>query len=539
VFVNRGTGTAVGYDTRFSFNAPNQFLIGNGQPFLINTATCGLQNIATSTNGRRPLLSNPSGASVAIDGSKAPGAVVSTFDITGSATGIYATGNLSSGLRRTGPARPITSASATGDSVVMNVTVNGSGAGQTGVFLDGGKSGTGLPTASPLDGTITFYNTAITNTSLFGMRVSGDSTAAFVANYNGSIKTSAAENVLLIDNMTGGQVNVAVGTAPAGSTVPNEVTATGGGGIRLLSNTDNTAINVDNVSLANTSGDAILVEDDNAVTLIRAGNGTGISRAATGAAVSVVGGGPQFTYAGPITNARAAGSTSPSYLLSVEGANVNARINLLSPTGKPFTDSGDGILVSAAAAGSEITVLGATINSSGATGILASQSSGSLDFRNISISGASVAGVSLLENQAGLSANFTGLNIALSGPNAAGFLASSNTGANFNINVLGAANTIATASSSSPAVTIEAAPANGAAAMNMTFATISSGEAAGSASALEFGPSTSGVFTITGSFLVGGGTVQGTTADITNAGGATGPNPPPYHNQSVYQYDMP
>jgi hypothetical protein len=39
VFVNRGNGTATGYDTTFSFNAQNQYLIGDGAAFLSTSHT--------------------------------------------------------------------------------------------------------------------------------------------------------------------------------------------------------------------------------------------------------------------------------------------------------------------------------------------------------------------------------------------------------------------------------------------------------------------------------------------------------------------
>jgi hypothetical protein len=527
VFVNRGTGTAVGYDTRFYFKAPNQFLIGNGQPFLINTATCGLQNIATSTNGRRPLLSNPSGASVAIDGSVAPGAVVSTFDITGSAIGIYATGNLSSGIPRSGPATPTSYRSSTGDTVITDVTINGSGAGQTGVLLDGGTGGAGGETTitpTSLAGGIRFFDTAITDTDRFGMRVSGPSDTSFRADYNGSITTSAAENVLLVNDLTGGTVNVAEGTAPAGSTVPNAVTATGGGGIRLLGNSDQTTINVGNVSLSKTAGNAIAVEEDNATTLIRAGNGTGINRAADGAAIYIdgllAGGSPKFTYEGPITNARATGSTNPSYLLSAQEVGAGGDIKLISPAGNPFADTGDGIFVSQLGAGANVLVSGATITSSGGTGILVQDSAGFVDFRQIGITGASTAGVALLQSQSGFDANFRGLSINLAGANATGFLAATNTSATYVIDVQGSANTITTTSATQPAVSIEAGTANGSPVLGMLFSTVAAGVPSGGNNALVFGAGATGTFSVSSSFTVAGGT-PGTVAGDVTPGGVT------------------
>ncbi|MFM8496082.1 MAG: hypothetical protein ACKOEM_11255, partial [Planctomycetia bacterium] len=304
VFVDRGTGTATGYDTPFTFQADNQFLIGNGTPFQLDTGTCGLKNIATDTSGSRPVLTNPSGASVVIDGTVAAGAVISNLDIVGSRTGIYGTGALSSGIARPGPAGPITYASPNGDTVVTNVTITSTGPGESGVVLNGGSLPIpGAPTA-PLGGGITFYNTAISGSTDYGIAVAGPSSADFVVNYNGSVETSAADNVVLVSGLTGGEVNIAVGNAPAGSTVPNEVSATGGGGIAIEDNSADTLITIDNVSLTNTTGNAIDVLSDRSVTLITAGAGSGISRATAGSAIAISGGAPVFTYEGPIDNAR-------------------------------------------------------------------------------------------------------------------------------------------------------------------------------------------------------------------------------------------
>ena len=525
VFVERGTGTAVGYDTRFSFLAPNQFLVGNGNPFYLNTLSCGLKNIATTSSQQRPLLSNPLGASIAIDGATAPGAVVSNFDITGSATGIYATGNLSSGMPRSGPTTPISYASPTGDTVVMDVTVNGAGAGQTGVFLDGDPSGSGLLSATPLDGAITFYNTAINDTTLFGLRVDGPSTPTFNATYNGSIETAAADNIVLVSNMTGGSMNVAVGNAPAGSTVLNQVTATGGGGIQIADNTSDTTILIDNVTLSDTVGPAILVENDSATTVITSGNGGGITRADSGAAIAVNGGAPILKYQGSIDNSRAAGSGSPSYLLSVQNLQAPGDVQLLALPGSTLTDNGDGILVSNAQSGSNVKVMGAKITSAGSNGILVNNSSGTLLFKNIDISGASTAGVAMLENQAGLDAKFEGLTINLSGASANGFLANTSAGASYNISALGGGNSITTASTTTPAVSIEST-GTGSPILDMTFQSISAGVPSGGNNALVFGAGATGSFNVTGSFTVNAGSTNGSVATDVTSGGVTVTVPP-------------
>ena len=134
--------------------------------------------------------------------------------------------------------------------------------------------------------------------------------------------------------------------------------------------------------------------------------------------------------------------------------------------------------------------------------------------------------------QTGLALNFEGLAIGLTGTNAAGFVASSNTPAGYSITAVGA-NTISTASATQPAVSIEAAPAVGAPILNMQFTSIVSGTPVYdpgppvvSVPAMVFGPSTSGNFNVTGTFGVAGGATPGTAAEIQNAGSATVTIPP-------------
>jgi hypothetical protein len=525
VLVERGTGTAVGYDTPFTFLANNQFLVGNGESFLLATGCCGFIDIATDLSGNRPVLTNPSGASVIIDGSVAGGAVVSNFDIIGSRTGIYGTGNLSSGLDRPGPAGPITYASATGDSVVRNVTITSTGPGESGVVLNGGSLPVPGAPATTLAGGITFYDTAISGATDYGIAVGGPSTSDFVMNYNGSVQTTDAVNVVFVSSLTGGEVNVAVGNAPAGSTVPNQVTAVGGGGISLEGNSADTAITIDNLTLTNTTGNAIDVLDDEAVTLITAGAGAGISRAAGGSAINVAGGGPKFTYEGPISNARSSSIASPSYMLSVVDVDSAADIRLISPRGNPFIDTGDGIFIQGVDDGGQVTVIGAQISSASGYGILASDSSGSLRFGEITIDAASDAAIALLANRENLDVTFSQLNIDLSSNSSAYGIFSSSLGfENYAITVAGAGNTLATGATTLPAVSLEATTF-GVPTIAMQFDSVVSGVASGGNDALVFGGSATGTFTTT-SFSVDDGATQGTVAADVTPGGVTVIVPP-------------
>jgi hypothetical protein len=513
VFVNRGTGTAVGYDTEFSFNAANQFLVGNGASFLIDTRSCGLVDIATDTSGERPLLSNPTGNSIAIDGAVAPGAVVSNFNIVGSQTGIYATGDLSSGISRSGPATPITYASPTGDTVIMDVAITGNGGpGQRGVQLNGDPAR--VAGATTLQGGITFFDTAIANTTAGGLVITEDPSSVAAdpprITYNGSIAggpQGTFNPVVYIDGTTSGSIDIAVGSAPAGSTVPNRVVDVGGDGIHIL-NTDGGDITIGNATLNNNAETAIFVFNSDADVEVFGslpgttlpGTTAGIVKDTDGAAIRVDGAGAgqgDFTYVGTITNEQGPGA-GPSYLLDVANT-AGGAVTLVSPAGSPFTDSGDGIIISNAAG--DVNVLGAEISSSGAQGILITGSTGTYSFGDVTIDDADNAGVSII-NSAGSLAQFTNLNLSLGG-SALG-LQGLNTG---NINVFGS-----TIDTDNTAISLAQTES-----VNMNFATVSVGGTApaGDAIILSGGPPMAGTLTIQSAFTVNGnkGTVA---ADVNN-----------------------
>ena len=263
VLVARGNGTASGYNTEFSFNAPNQSLIGIGSAFYLNSICCGPINIG-GPSGPLPLLSNPAGASVFIDGAIAGGATVANLNITGSQFGIAGTGNLTSAVGR--------------PSTVDNVSIAGSGLSdpQTGVYLQDATGG------------INFTNTAIANMTNGGFVVDG---GAPNVNFQGSITNDVATNggavspIVEITNTTGGVINLAVGAAPNGSTVANSIVDTGGAGIVIANNTGGT-INIGNAKLTNTVPTAITVEDSLAT--INVTNSV-IDKDTAGAAINVAG----------------------------------------------------------------------------------------------------------------------------------------------------------------------------------------------------------------------------------------------------------
>jgi len=496
VFVHRGLSrTSTPYGGTFAFGNANQYLIGDGLGFAIPTVTCGPLPLSTGS-GLSPLLSNPAGDSIAIDGAIAGGATVAGIDIIGSRTGIYATGPLTSAA-----GRPLT---------VQNVSITGNGttAAQEGVYLEAAS------------GKATFAETAIANMTTAGFTIAGAAAGPLDVDYQGSITNDTALNggavapIVYIADTAGGTINMATGGGAAGSTVPNQISDTGGSGIQIVNNAATTNINIGNVSLTNNVQTAIAVVDDNSTTTITAGSGTGIVKPTNGAAVSVLGGAPTFAYTGPITNGLPATGATSSYLLSVANT-TGGKVTLTAPD-TPFLDTGNGITINNA--GGDVTVdgVGAKITSAGGQGILIDGgSSGDFLFKNMTILGATNAGV-LINNAPG-STTFEGLNINLTAATAVGFQAN-NAGA---ITALVGANSITNASTSQAAVEI-----TGSGPLDMSFASIASGNITatpGSPTALMFDTSP-GTFSVTSQFTTGGS--PGSTANVTNDGGTTVNLPP-------------
>jgi hypothetical protein len=265
-----------------------------------------------------------------------------------------------------------------------------------------------------------------------------------------------------------------------------------------------------NVTLTNNVSTAIEVFNDNATTSIVAAAGNGITKNTTGAAIDIQGGAPVFDYVGPITNT----GPLPSYLLSVVDTGATSDVYLESPAGKPFNDIADGIQISNAAG--DVTVIGAALSGNRGQGLLIDGgSSGTFKFRDVKITNAPLAGVSVL-NSPSATVNFTNLNIALTADTATGILV--NQVGSITANGL---NTLTNTSTTNPAASFTDASA-----IDMTFTTVTSGVTNGTNAALEFLGTSGGAFTVSSNFNVGGAAGSATN-DVTNAGGVTVTVPPP------------
>ncbi|MBL6831682.1 MAG: hypothetical protein ISQ70_09710, partial [Pirellulales bacterium] len=438
---NSATSSSGTYGGTFGFNAPNQYLIGSGGDFILDTANCGPFTIpALSAN--RPVLSNPGGTSVEINGQG--GATVANLAITGSGIGIAAAGNLTS---------PITGAPTLIDNTL--VLGNGTSATQRGVYLS-------APT-----GDINFTDTAVGQTTAGAFRVDGGNAnityQGLIANNingNGGVPSTLVD----INNTTGGTINLAVGGTPAGALQPNAISDLGGQGIVIEANAAATTINMGNVSLTNSINTGILLKNDNATTSISSDAGTGIVKTTAGAAIGIDGGAPNFDYFGTINNAPTAGAGYMAQIFNTTGG----RVVIDGPGSASLADSGDGIFISNAS-NADINISGALLASTGPQALLVDNSGGTFNFSEFNVIGGTSNGI-LLTDLSGATTTFTDLNMTIPGASAAGFSAS-NAGT---VNVLNAS-TLTTAAANQPAINIyEDATAPGTTTLNLNFTSVTS-----------------------------------------------------------------
>ncbi len=493
VYVHVGNSATISSETyggTFSFNAANQYLIGSGNDFIVNTANCGPFTIP-ALSAVRPVLSNPGGNSIVVAGQG--GATVANLAITGSGAGLAATGNLTSPIDGS-PTR------------VINTLILGDGtaATQRGVYL------------TAATGDIDFTDTVIGGTTAGAFRVDGgNANVDYQGQIVNNINTNGGVPSTLVDinNTTGGTINLAVGGAPSGALQPNTISDLGGQGIVIEANAAATAINIGNVSLTDSVNTGILLKNDNATTSISSDSGLGIVKTTAGAAIGIDGGAPNFDYFGTMNNAPTGGSGYMVQIFNTTGGTVL----IDGPGPASLADSGDGIFISNAS-NANINISGALLSSTGPQALLVDNSGGTFNFSEFSVLGGTTNGI-LLTDLSGATTTFTELDMTVPGGGAAGFSAS-NAGT---VNVLNAS-TLTTNSTSRPAINIyEDATAPGTTTLNLNFTSVVSANANTTPatntaiSLTEAGAS--GAINISSAFTAGG--APGTTANVSNASGAT------------------
>ena len=389
VFVAAGNAT-YSQSQPFTPLAANQQFIGDGAPYFLPTS-CGPVNLASGPT--RPTISNPTGPSVTLDG----GLTTANFIVSGSRVGVEANAGLLVGDKAS----------------VSNYQINGSGVGTT--------LQTGIKVVDT-SGTVNFSNTLVQNMTDTTFLVDTNGKAP-VVNFQGSLLNDTATNggvstpiIAIRDSLGGGggTINIATGGTPAGSTVANKVSDTGGLGVIVEKSAAN--VKVDNMTLTKTAGTAVSVVDSVGSVEIGLNGPSTIANPVNGA-ILVNGGAPTFTYSGGITN-------TAGHAVKVDGT-TGGSVIVTNPTGTS-TEDGLGLLVQNSAGNVKIEKF--TIKST-QQGLLVQNNtfpSGAPNtggqFNNLTINGAGTAGVSLSGNKGPLALQ----NIAITTGTATGFLAVDN-----------------------------------------------------------------------------------------------------------------
>jgi hypothetical protein len=197
VYVHQGNSLNSPYAGTFTFQADNQYLLGEGSNVSIPTVDCGFLSIAniSSASSNYPTLSNPTGDSIVLTNGASTNPTVDHLQVVGSAIGITDGNGLPSG----------------GIATINDVVIKGNGAGQTGVLIQDISGG---------DGTFNFMNMKLSNLTADAFVVDGNVTGG--SNPQVNISDSS------IDNTTGSAV------------VVNDIVKddfTGQGGVRLANST--------------------------------------------------------------------------------------------------------------------------------------------------------------------------------------------------------------------------------------------------------------------------------------------------------------
>jgi hypothetical protein len=170
VFVRTGNSATTPYASNWVFQADNQILVGQGSTLQLNTATCGYRQFFGPASTTYPVLTS-SGNAITLRN----GAIVDHFRIENAPVGILADNTLTTGAN-------------------VNDVQIATNAGQTGVSVVGVPSGA-----------VNFYNMNVANQGR-GLWVNG---GAPDVKFQGLISgTGATDESVLVQNLTGGSVNV-------------------------------------------------------------------------------------------------------------------------------------------------------------------------------------------------------------------------------------------------------------------------------------------------------------------------------------------
>jgi len=375
VYVHVGNSAIAPYFTPaagYTFANTNQYLIGEGSTLAIPTLSCGPKQFFTGNGSSDyPQISNPLGAAIAVNQA---GTQVSHFQITGSPVGI----SDGSGI------------AAPDEAMISDIIIQGSpGLATRGIDIT--KS----------SGTFTFDNVRLTGLANSGLAVSS---AATVNLANSSLTDVQGAGVLA--SGAGSKVNVS--NSSLRGTTGNAVEASGAAAqivlaSSTLSNTTGNAVvaagpaasvEVTNSKITNTSGSALLTATKGVGASITASGVTIIASGSAGPAIDLQGNASTITLTesklsdtgGVGARVQAANATftmqrSQMRNIGADGIsveNVNAFARVLD--GSSITNAADSGIVST---GGAVQVVESTIETVGASGILATGVAGATTNLNI------------------------------------------------------------------------------------------------------------------------------------------------------------
>jgi hypothetical protein len=367
VYLHAGNSATPQYVTPaggFDFNAPNQYLVGQGSPLVLPTVSCGNRAFFSAPGASAyPIITNPIGPAIVID---QPGATVSHVQIVGSQVGV------SDG---TGLAAP-------GIATVTDVVIAGNlGAAQNGIVIANSTgtfnfdntrlsnlTGDGLR-VSAANGNVNLANSSLTGINGTAIRNSGAGAVVTASNVqiettNGAVNASGANSSVVLTNAsirdTTGNAVVASGNAASITVNASRILQTQGSALATTAAGVNSRISATNTTIRTTANPAIRLDG--------AGSQIGIARTSvsevTGVGVLLAGANTQFfmTDASSLTGVTLDGIslTDPTAFASISGRSVIGNIG------------GDGIKTVAAS----IQFANSTIQSVGGSGINATDVSG-------------------------------------------------------------------------------------------------------------------------------------------------------------------
>jgi hypothetical protein len=520
------------YTDSFTFQQPNQFLIGSGGPLTIGTQPIGGSSLLTipALTATNPVLSNTNsldanGASIVIAGGNG-GATIANLTTIGSIFGLDASGNLSGTAQPVGTtANPFGMLLASGGaSSTRNVSFQGSGsaANQTGIQMIGAT------------GEFEATDTAIDNMTVQGIQIEQGSVnvdyfGRITSNTSSNGGVSAGNILIDINNNTGGTINLAASAAPGTPQVANQILDVGGEGILIDTNSEGTVINIANATLVNNIDSAIFLQNDLSTTTINTVARTdvnpsytsGIMKDTDGAAIAISGGAPRFTFSGTINNSPPA--TGTRQLLAMQNLDGNlrtagtSRIIISGPGIGPLKDSGDGVRIDSVDNYELVQIDGLELSGASPTGIrLENSANSTFAFNQTTITGATAQGVLLTTNTG--TTTFTDLAINLTSTTAQGFNAT-NAGTVYT----NGSNSIVNASPTLAAIYVEGTTTlTGPTGEGLDFLSVSSGNTNASpveAAITIVGAGPTGEITM-GAFTVGG--AAGTGSNVNNTSGVGG-----------------